>query len=94
MTEPDAVRLSVTNQGSNSSLLVSWSPPLGRLDYYIIHHSSPPKMQKLNKSSDHYVLGNLSAGQSYSVQMTVVSGPRNASSEPVTNATCKSCYSL
>lgn len=51
-------------------------------------------MVTLYNASKHHVFGNLSAGRLYSVQVTVCSGPVNASSGFVSNATCKSGYFL
>lgn len=92
--EPEAVEPSVSSQGSNSSLLVSWSPPRGRLEHYCIRLNSsfPQDVQELTvaNTSNHHMFGNLSGGRLYSVQITVHSGPKEASSGLVFNATCKS----
>lgn len=92
--EPDRVEPSVSSQGSNSSLLVSWRPPLGRLEHYciLLNSSFLQDVQELTvaNTSNHHIFGNLSAGRLYSVQITVHSGPKEASSGFVFNATCKS----
>lgn len=92
------VQPSISSEGSNSSLRVSWNASLGGVEHYFLRlngsFSQDEQMQILTNSSLDYVFEGLSAGQLYSVQVTVCSGPVNASSGFVSNATCKSGYFL
>lgn len=79
---------SVSSQGSNSSILVSWTKPRGVVEYYMVHlNDTVPKRVSSNNTS--WLFEDLSAGRLYTAIVTTFSGPFNASSEFVTNATCK-----
>ncbi|XP_056906900.1 receptor-type tyrosine-protein phosphatase eta-like [Takifugu flavidus] len=89
-THPDRVHPSVSTV-SNSSLLVSWRTPQGGVEHYLVRlnssFSQDEQLVTLNNTSTNHVFGDLSAGRLYSVQVTVCSGPCNASSGIVSNAT-------
>ncbi|KAE8296482.1 Receptor-type tyrosine-protein phosphatase eta [Larimichthys crocea] len=85
-TEPETVQPSVSSQGSNSSILVSWTKPRGVVEYYMVHlNDTVPKRVSSNNTS--WLFEDLSAGRLYTAIVTTFSGPFNASSEFVTNAT-------
>lgn len=94
LTEPETVQPSISNNGSNSSLLVSWTAPPGNLEHYRVHLNStfPQEDQErlIANTTNNYLFENLSAGRLYSARVTTYSGSKNASSGFVYNATCKS----
>lgn len=92
LTEPETVQPSISSQGSNSSILVSWSKPPGNVEYYTVHlnSTSPPEERVLSTANTSCLFESLSAGRLYSARVTTYSGPVNASSGFVSNATCKS----
>lgn len=98
LPEPDTVEPSVSNKDSNSSLLVSWNPPLGRVERYsvFLNSSFPQDFQNKTVANNSYSheFKNLSSGRLYSVQIMVQSGPKTAASRVVFNATCKFGYFL
>ncbi|KAM9376093.1 receptor-type tyrosine-protein phosphatase beta-like [Pholidichthys leucotaenia] len=74
---------------SNSSILVSWSKPQGNAEEYKVYMngSVSGSTGMLNSSTTSYLFENLTAGRSYSFRLITKSGPFNASSDVVTNAT-------
>ncbi|XP_075325609.1 receptor-type tyrosine-protein phosphatase beta [Odontesthes bonariensis] len=90
-TKPEKVKPSISSQGSNSSVLVSWTKPLGNVERYKLYLNSSSKgfnkVIELNSISVSFLFNNLSAGVLHSVMLSTCSGPFNASSEFVTNAT-------
>ncbi|XP_068458580.1 receptor-type tyrosine-protein phosphatase eta-like [Clinocottus analis] len=89
-TKPEAVEANISSRGSNSSILVSWTRPPGKVEHYKVYLNSTSMASKevsLNSSSTGFVFGNLSAGRLYTAVVTTFSGPFNASSGFVTNAT-------
>ncbi|XP_029379134.1 receptor-type tyrosine-protein phosphatase beta-like isoform X3 [Echeneis naucrates] len=86
-TEPEAVQPSISSQGSNRSVLVLWAKPRGKVEFYKV--SLNQTLQERNLSSDNtsYLFEGLSAGTLYTVRVTTFSGPLNAPSEFITNAT-------
>ncbi|KAM3608811.1 uncharacterized protein V6R79_005192 [Siganus canaliculatus] len=85
-TKPEAVLPSISSQGSNSSVLVTWTPPSGRVETYKVYLNDTSTAE-LNENQTSYLFERLSAGRLYSATVTTLSGPFNASSKPVTNAT-------
>ncbi|XP_028263428.1 tenascin-X isoform X3 [Parambassis ranga] len=87
-TKPEIVRLiSVSSQGSNSSILVMWEKPSGNVDYYTVYINATGQQLEVKLTNTSYKFENLSAGRPYNVRVTTFSGPFNASSESITNAT-------
>ncbi|XP_071360006.1 receptor-type tyrosine-protein phosphatase beta isoform X5 [Trachinotus anak] len=89
-TKPEAVQPSISSQGSNSSILVSWTKPLGEIEYYKVYlnrTSSTLEERMLNSTSTSFLFESLSAGMLYEARVTTFSGPFNASSGFITNAT-------
>nr|XP_043874906.1 receptor-type tyrosine-protein phosphatase eta-like isoform X6 [Solea senegalensis] len=89
-THPESVQTSISSQGSNSSVLVSWSRPAGKVDYFQVYlNSTLPNLmeQLLNSTSASFVFEGLSAGTLYTARVITHSGPFNASSGFITNAT-------
>ncbi|TKS73223.1 Receptor-type tyrosine-protein phosphatase eta [Collichthys lucidus] len=87
-TEPETVQPSVSSQGSNSSILVSWTIPRGIVEYYMVHLNGTFTVQKrVSSNNTSWLFKDLSAGRLYTAIVTTFSGPFNASSEFVTNAT-------
>lgn len=92
LTVPETVQPSVSSQGSNSSLLVSWSKPPGNVAYYTVHINSTTTVDErvISPTNASFLFENLSPGIIYSARVTTNSGFSNASSGFVSNATCKS----
>ncbi|XP_063757414.1 receptor-type tyrosine-protein phosphatase eta isoform X2 [Eleginops maclovinus] len=89
-TKPDAVQPSISNQGSNSSVLVSWTKPAGKVESYTVFLKSnftTVEKKGINSSHTSLLFDLLSAGMQYSAKVTTFSGPLNASSGFITNAT-------
>ncbi|XP_062418961.1 receptor-type tyrosine-protein phosphatase eta [Pungitius pungitius] len=87
-TEPEAVQPRLSSNGSNSSMLVSWGTPRGRVEHYKVELNSTSKVERtLDSTQTEFQFNNLSAGRLYSVVVTTLSGPFNASSDFITNAT-------
>ncbi|XP_074490158.1 phosphatidylinositol phosphatase PTPRQ [Sebastes fasciatus] len=90
-TKPEAVQPSVSSQGSNSSILVLWTKPPGKVEHYKVYLNSPStaliEEVVLNSTDTSVLFDNLSAGRLYTVVVTTHSGPFNASSGFITNAT-------
>ncbi|XP_067357782.1 receptor-type tyrosine-protein phosphatase eta [Channa argus] len=87
-TMPETVQPSISSQGSNSSILVSWTKPQGNVEMYRVNLNSPFSALYRSVSSNTSILFvNLSAGMLYTAMVTTVSGPFSASSGNVTNAT-------
>ncbi|TNN87990.1 Receptor-type tyrosine-protein phosphatase eta [Liparis tanakae] len=87
-TKPEAVQPHISSLGSNSSILVSWSPPHGNVEFYTVHlNSTPQALRTLNSSNTSVLFHDLSAGKLYTAVVITCSGHFNASSEFITNAT-------
>ncbi|KAM8891688.1 receptor-type tyrosine-protein phosphatase beta isoform 1-T1 [Spinachia spinachia] len=89
-TKPEAVQPWLSSNGSNSSMLVLWMNPPGRVEHYKVRLNSTSmdsKEDMLNSTQTDYQFNDLSAGTLYSAMVTTFSGPFNASSDFVTNAT-------
>uniref|UniRef100_A0A3Q3L5T9 protein-tyrosine-phosphatase n=1 Tax=Mastacembelus armatus TaxID=205130 RepID=A0A3Q3L5T9_9TELE len=83
LTDPEIAQPSISNQGSNSSVLVSWTKPLGNVDYYMVllnRTLSNVTVQTVNSTNTSLLFENLSAGTQYYAMITTFSGPFNASS--------------
>ncbi|XP_067090238.1 receptor-type tyrosine-protein phosphatase eta [Osmerus mordax] len=88
--EPEVVQLNISNTGSNSSVRVSWSPPPGGVEQYVVVLSTdrgPPLRESLNSSSTFRNFYELNPATEYNATVTTISGPFNATSGPVTTAT-------
>ncbi|XP_075944930.1 receptor-type tyrosine-protein phosphatase eta-like [Anarhichas minor] len=89
-TEPEAVQPSISSWGSNSSILVSWAEPLGKVEQYKVYlnsTSTASEVVMLDSTNTSFLFDNLSAGRVYTAVVTTFSGPFNASSDFITNAT-------
>uniref|UniRef100_A0A8C3GCJ4 protein-tyrosine-phosphatase n=1 Tax=Cyclopterus lumpus TaxID=8103 RepID=A0A8C3GCJ4_CYCLU len=87
-TKPEAVQPHISSLGYNSSILVSWNQPPGKVEHYKVYlNSTPPTLKELNSNITDFLFGNLSAGRRYTAVVTTCSGPFNASSGFITNAT-------
>ncbi|XP_061677448.1 receptor-type tyrosine-protein phosphatase eta-like isoform X2 [Syngnathoides biaculeatus] len=88
-TMPEAVQPSISSQGSNMSVLVSWIRPPGNVDGYSVHlnSSSASQTQPVGSTDNSLLFKGLSAGRLYSAMVMSHSGTFNASSEYVTSAT-------
>uniref|UniRef100_A0A3Q1EYV8 protein-tyrosine-phosphatase n=1 Tax=Acanthochromis polyacanthus TaxID=80966 RepID=A0A3Q1EYV8_9TELE len=91
-TRPEPRLPSISSNGSNSSVVVSWTrPPKGNIEFYKVYLNSTSGFLdgpvELNTNDTFYQFENLSAGTLYSAILITCSGPFNASSEYVTNAT-------
>uniref|UniRef100_A0A8D3DXM0 protein-tyrosine-phosphatase n=1 Tax=Scophthalmus maximus TaxID=52904 RepID=A0A8D3DXM0_SCOMX len=89
-TKPEPVQPSISSQGSNSSVLVSWNIPAGKVAYFEVSLSSTSlalNEQVPNSNSTSFLFETLSAGTLYTARVITYSGPFSASSGFVTNAT-------
>ncbi|XP_024912020.1 receptor-type tyrosine-protein phosphatase eta isoform X1 [Cynoglossus semilaevis] len=87
-TIPGSVQVSsVSSQGSNSSLLVSWNIPDGNVDMFCVTLNNTFRQVLLNSSNTFHMFEDLSAGTPYTARVLTLAGPLNASSELITNAT-------
>jgi len=91
-TEPQQVQPTVSNEGSNNTIAVSWAAPTGDVEQYQVYLSIDnttidvmldPTLHTSHRFDD------LLPGREYAVRVITVSGPFNASSDWITNATCK-----
>lgn len=82
------VQPSISSQGSNSSIQVSWNKPPGNVDIYTVFLE--PEGREMKTMNTSVTFDGLSAGRNYSARVVTHSGPRNSSSTFVSNATCKS----
>ncbi|XP_025765267.1 titin [Oreochromis niloticus] len=85
-TKPETVQPTISGH-SNSSITVTWTKPKGNVERYSLQLIRNTTIQSLINLTAPYQFENLSAGREYSVMLTTISGPFNASSELVTNAT-------
>ncbi|XP_078024164.1 receptor-type tyrosine-protein phosphatase eta isoform X8 [Epinephelus lanceolatus] len=89
-TKPEAVQPSISSQGSNSSIRVSWAKPFGNVEHYKVYLNSSftsPEEEKLDSTNTSFLFDSLLAGRLYTAVVITNSGPFNASSEFVTSAT-------
>ncbi|KAK9516915.1 hypothetical protein VZT92_024823 [Zoarces viviparus] len=89
-TKPEAVQPSISSWGSNSSILVSWNKPLGKVEHYKVYlnrTSTASERVMLDSTNTSFLFHNLSAGRVYTAVVTTFSGPFNASSDFIANAT-------
>ncbi|KAM7414244.1 hypothetical protein PAMA_019185 [Pampus argenteus] len=89
-TYPETVQPNISSQGSNSSIVVSWTEPLGKVDYYVVDlksNSTDIPLQQLNSTNISVLFASLSAGRLYIARVTTHSGNFMASSKWVTTAT-------
>lgn len=93
ITEPELVLPGVYNEGSNSSVKVSWTHPNGNVENYTLSLNSTlksfNKTVQLSPTNTSFMFYNLSAGVLYSAVLTTCSGSFCVSSEFVFNATCE-----
>lgn len=85
------VQPSISSQGSNNSILVSWPKPPGKVEYYMVYlgNISTDLQRQIETTNISVLFGSLSAGRVYFARVIAHSGPFNVSSEEIDNATCK-----
>ncbi|KAF7668966.1 hypothetical protein LDENG_00273380, partial [Lucifuga dentata] len=89
-TKPESVKPSISSEGSNSSMLLSWMAPSGKVEQYVIHlynTSSIFRPVQLCANSTSFLFENLLAGRVYTAMVITISGTFNTSSGFVANAT-------
>ncbi|KAL0968000.1 hypothetical protein UPYG_G00260820 [Umbra pygmaea] len=89
-TQPQSVNAFIANNGSNSTLVVSWAAPQGNVEQYIVYlNNSETNFNStwLNSSMFSYTFQNLAAGSVYTATVFSVSGNLNNTSGFVTTAT-------
>uniref|UniRef100_A0A4W5NNG1 Fibronectin type-III domain-containing protein n=1 Tax=Hucho hucho TaxID=62062 RepID=A0A4W5NNG1_9TELE len=86
-TKPESVNTFISNNGSNSTIVVRWEAPRGNVEHYKVYLNKVLISDSLNSSIWSTSFINLSAGRNYTAVVTTISGPFNASSEPATTAT-------
>ncbi|KAI1903976.1 hypothetical protein AGOR_G00000940 [Albula goreensis] len=89
-TKPATVSPAVSNEGTNNTIKVTWTPPRGNVESYKVNLTSedgdsPPK--KFNSSARSCSFSGLKPGKTYTAVVTTVSGLFAEDSEPVSNAT-------
>lgn len=86
------VQPSISSQGSNSSIQVSWTKPSGNVEFYTVFLKPQLSSQEshITTNSTFVTFDGLSAGRIYSAAVVTRSGPRNSTFTYVSNATCKS----
>lgn len=91
-TEPEMVQPSISSEGSNSSIQVSWNKPSGNVEYYTVILKPQLSSQEITKTTmdTNATFDGLSAGRNYLARVVTHSGFRSSSSTSVSNATCKS----
>ncbi|TRY85789.1 hypothetical protein DNTS_014591 [Danionella cerebrum] len=84
LTEPLMVVPSVSNQGSNHSLLVTWELPVGGLDWYILNISSDgwTDSKVLNNTERSHTFTQLKAAAVFTVTLAIVKGSFQKTSQP------------
>ncbi|XP_034542618.1 tenascin-X-like isoform X4 [Notolabrus celidotus] len=87
-TKPETVQPSISNQHSNSSVLVSWTKPAGRVEHYKVNLNSTNETHVgVLNSTTSFVFEDLNAGRIYSAMVITSSGPFNEPSGHVNVAT-------
>ncbi|KAJ8343214.1 hypothetical protein SKAU_G00305430 [Synaphobranchus kaupii] len=89
-TKPERVSPEVSNRGTNDTIGVTWTPPLGNVEEYMVHLTSNfgDNLTKFfNGSFQSHLFSGLTAGRNYIVTVTTISGPFAEESEPVSTAT-------
>ncbi|CAL8358679.1 unnamed protein product [Lota lota] len=89
-TIPEQVHPTVSNQGLNDTILVSWAAPAGNVDHYYVYLncSNQTFSKKLYPAElKSYQFDNLLPGREYSAMVITSSGPFNATSRMITTAT-------
>ncbi|MBN3325081.1 PTPRJ phosphatase, partial [Atractosteus spatula] len=89
-TKPNKINsanISVSNNGTNQTIVVTWSPPQGNVENYIVSiRNSSGQVSKKNGNTSVSFEG-LKAGTIYNVTVTTISGPFREESDVVQNAT-------
>ncbi|XP_036439768.1 receptor-type tyrosine-protein phosphatase eta [Colossoma macropomum] len=88
-TKPFAVIPIMSNNGSNSSLVVTWTPPVGHVGQYLLNISSEDlnRSELLNNTEHTYTFAQLAAATVYTLTFVTISGPFEEASQPITMAT-------
>ncbi|RVE72230.1 hypothetical protein OJAV_G00059530 [Oryzias javanicus] len=91
-TKPEkANSISIRSDGSNSSIVVTWTKPSGNVEKYELTLNSSdlrfPETKTLNYSTTSFTFDNLKAGTLYSALLTTCSGSFCEDADYVTNAT-------
>lgn len=91
-TEPEKVMPAVSNGHKNDSINVTWDPPRGNIEKYVVtlyNLQGPNSTQELNNTAQSCLFVNLKAGRMYTVTVRTRSGPFVEESLAVSVATCK-----
>ncbi|KAL7833856.1 hypothetical protein AOLI_G00288160 [Acnodon oligacanthus] len=90
-TKPFAVIPIMANNGSNSSLVVSWTQPVGHVGQYLLNISCEDMNRSvlLNNTEHTYTFTQLAAATVYTLTFVTISGPFEEASQPITMATCE-----
>ncbi|XP_064169872.1 receptor-type tyrosine-protein phosphatase beta-like [Anguilla rostrata] len=89
-TKPEKVSPAVSNRGTNDTIEVTWLPPLGNVEMYMVNLTSnygDNQTKVVNSSFLSPSFSGLTPGRNYTVVVTTISGPFAEDSEPVSNAT-------
>ncbi|XP_036068490.1 receptor-type tyrosine-protein phosphatase eta isoform X4 [Oryzias melastigma] len=91
-TKPEKAKpISVGSDGSNSSIIVTWTKPSGNVEMFklILNNTDSgfSVTKELNSSTTSFTFDNLIAGTLYSAQLATCSGPFCEDADYVTNAT-------
>ncbi|XP_062845375.1 receptor-type tyrosine-protein phosphatase eta [Trichomycterus rosablanca] len=88
-TKPFPVNPTISNNGSNASVVVSWNTPFGHVDQYLLNISSEDWESSvlLNNTEHFYTFTQLSAATVYTVKFITISGYLKEASQPISTAT-------
>ncbi|XP_035250924.1 receptor-type tyrosine-protein phosphatase beta-like isoform X5 [Anguilla anguilla] len=89
-TKPERVSPAVSNRGTNDTIEVTWMPPLGNVEKYMVNLTSnygDNQSVVVSYIVPSPLFSGLTPGRKYTVVVTTISGPFAEDSEPVSNAT-------
>ncbi|XP_072526999.1 receptor-type tyrosine-protein phosphatase eta [Salminus brasiliensis] len=88
-TKPFAVIPAMSNNGSNASVVVSWTAPAGHVAQYLLNISNENWNYSilLNNTEHTYTFTQLAAATVYTLTFVTISGPFEEASQPIKMAT-------
>ncbi|KAK0141046.1 Receptor-type tyrosine-protein phosphatase eta [Merluccius polli] len=88
-TKPQQVQPTVSNEGSNNTIVVSWVAPTGNVEWYEGHLWNQSDSLQNNRSTmpTSFKFEGLLPGRKYKARVITISGPFSTPSDYITNAT-------